>query len=157
MSRRLVAVTLAVVVQLGLVAVGVGPQLSARALGEEYRLRVAPVDPIDPFRGAYVALDYPDLPRPDEARLDQREVYVPLVEKDGVWVGRRPSAERPESGPYLACTAGWWDGGGCGIESWFLPQDEALEMERAVTGGDAVATVRIDRWGNAALVSVDAS
>ena len=25
-------------------------------------LRVAPVDPIDPFRGAYVELAYPDLP-----------------------------------------------------------------------------------------------
>ena len=47
--------------QLALVGLAVAPQLSARIVGDTYLVRVAPVDPIDPFRGAYVALDYPDL------------------------------------------------------------------------------------------------
>ena len=47
--------------QAALVGVAVAPQLSARVTGDTYLFRVAPLDPIDPFRGAYVTLDYPDL------------------------------------------------------------------------------------------------
>ncbi|MBA2739897.1 MAG: GDYXXLXY domain-containing protein, partial [Nocardioidaceae bacterium] len=42
----------------------------------------------------------------------------------------------------------------CGIDSWFLPQDEALAMEQEVRDGRAVAVVKIDSRGNAALVDV---
>ena len=59
-------VTVVALVQLALVGVAVAPRLSARLTGDEYLLRVAPVDPIDPFRGAYVDLDYPDLHLDDE-------------------------------------------------------------------------------------------
>jgi hypothetical protein len=52
-----------VLTSLALLAVAVWPQLSARFTGDEVVLRVQPVDPIDPFRGAYVDLGYPDLPR----------------------------------------------------------------------------------------------
>lgn len=51
-----------VLTSLALLAVAVWPQLSARFTGDEVVLRVQPVDPIDPFRGAYVDLGYPDLP-----------------------------------------------------------------------------------------------
>src|SRR4029078_7535393 len=54
-------VTVVALVQLVLLAVAVAPRVSPRLTGDEYLLRVAPVDPIDPFRGAYVDLDYPDL------------------------------------------------------------------------------------------------
>ena len=65
MTGMLSKIAIVAVAQLALVGVAVAPQLSARAFGDEYRMRVAPVDPIDPFRGAYVDLGYPDL------RLDQ--------------------------------------------------------------------------------------
>ncbi len=42
---------LVLVVQLGLLLGAVAPQLSARLTGQEYLLRVVPIDPIDPFRG----------------------------------------------------------------------------------------------------------
>jgi hypothetical protein len=45
----------------------------------------------------------------------------------------------------------------CGIESWFLPQDEAIAVERAVASGSAVARVRVDGRGHAALVGVEVS
>ena len=65
MTRRLaIWLPVLLVAQLALVALAVFPQLSARATGEELRLRVEPVDPIDPFRGAYVTLGYPDLRLP---------------------------------------------------------------------------------------------
>ena len=150
---------------LALTAVAVYPQLSARLTGEEIQLRVAPVDPIDPFRGAYVALDYPDLRHdgsqsfvePGLGALDDGEsgdVYVSLVEEDGVWVARAWSRTRPDDGPYLACDDRSWQIR-CGIESWFLPQDEARAAEDLLSDG-AVAELRVDDRGNAAVVDVRA-
>jgi uncharacterized membrane-anchored protein len=158
--RTVTKVAVLAVAQLALVAVGVAPQLSARATGDEYRLRVAPLDPIDPFRGAYVDLDYPDLSPGRDGRGgsplegdDSDHVYVVLVRDGDVWVADDYTSERPDGGVYLACSDMYWDMR-CGIESWFLPQDEARAMESDLADG-AIATVKIDSRGNAALVSVD--
>ena len=151
--------------QLALVGVGVAPQLSARVAGDAYVVRVAPVDPIDPFRGAYVALDYPDLRHdpsqssvePGLGALDDGEsgdVFVSLVEEDGTWVADAWSRARPDEGPYLACDDRSWQIR-CGIESWFLPQDDAQEAEHLLRDG-AVAELRVDDRGNAAVVDVRA-
>jgi uncharacterized membrane-anchored protein len=151
--------------QLLLVGLGVAPQLSAHLAGDSYLVRVAPVDPIDPFRGAYVALDYPDLRHDDSqsfvepglGALDDGgsgDLYVTLVEEDGVWTASEWSRERPADGPYLACDDRSWQIR-CGIESWFLPQDEARETEDLLRDG-AVAELRIDGRGNAAVVDVRA-
>jgi uncharacterized membrane-anchored protein len=163
--NRTVTTGVIAVSQLVLVGLGVAPQLSARLGGDSYLVRVAPVDPIDPFRGAYVALDYPDL-RHDESRsfvepglgaLDDGEsgdLYITLVEQDGVWTASEWSRARPAGGPYLACDDRSWQIR-CGIESWFLPQDEARETEDLLRDG-AVAELRIDGRGNAAVVDVRA-
>ena len=124
MKKRL---ALVVIVQLALVAIGVAPQLSARVAGDEYRMRVAPVDPIDPFRGAYVTLGYPGLQTPGGSRPPSMgdgkrgAVYAPLVEEDGYWVAADFRRTRPAEGPYLACDDTDW-AIRCGIESWFVPQ-----------------------------------
>ena len=151
--------------QLALVGLAVAPQLSARIAGDTYLVRVAPVDPIDPFRGAYVALDYPDLRHDDSQSFgepglgalddgEEGDVYVSLVEQDGVWTAGEWSRERPEDGPYLACDDRSWQVR-CGIESYFLPQDEARETERLLQDG-AVAELTVDSRGNAAVVDVRA-
>ena len=163
--KRTALTALIAVSQLALVGVAVAPQLSARVLGDTYLVRVAPIDPIDPFRGAYVALDYPDLRHDDSqsfgepglgALEDGKEgdVYVSLVEEDGVWIAGEWSRERPEDGPYLACDDRSWQVR-CGIESFFLPQDEARETERLLQDG-AVAELTVDSRGNAAVVDVRA-
>jgi len=151
-------------VQLALVAVGVAPQLSARATGNEYRMRVAPVDPIDPFRGAYVTLDYPDLARDDSFSADgglgaledgkSGAVYVSLREEDGLMQATAFSRARPDSGPYLACSDRYWQIR-CGIESWFASQSEARRVGRELADGGAIAVVRIDSRGHAALVDLE--
>ena len=163
-SHRLaLALPLLLLAQLGLVAAGSWPQLSARTTGEEIQLRVRPVDPIDPFRGAYVALDYPDL-RVNESRgagggmgsMEDGEngtVYIVLREDDDVWVAEDWTRERPDGGTYLRCDDRFWQID-CGIESWFLPQDEALALEKAVQRGTVVATVKVDGQGNGAIVGV---
>ncbi|KGN30406.1 hypothetical protein N802_07110 [Knoellia sinensis KCTC 19936] len=172
-SRRRTLVLGVVVVQFLLVLVAVWSPLSARLTGDEVRLRVAPVDPIDPFRGAYVVLGYPDLPGqqqfateaitepteaeepveivPDEERGDG---WVPLRREGDVWVGDTIQRTRPTSGLYLKCNDSDWQLR-CGIENWFLPQNKAAGLERAVRDGETIATVRVDSRGNAALVGVE--
>ena len=143
-------------VQLALVGVAVAPRLSARLTGDEYRLRVAPVDPIDPFRGAYVDLDYPDLRDETTGHEEDRgDLYVTLVKDGEVWVAGEYSRERPSGTPYLACEDRDWRIK-CGIESLFLPQDEAAAMQEDVAGGSMVAVVKVDGRGHAALVRVEA-
>lgn len=152
--------------QMALVGVGVAPQLSARVTGESHLLRVAPLDPIDPFRGAYVSLDYPDLrntaddqgdsfSEPGLGRLDDDErgdVFIVLRQDGDVWVADEWTRTRPDDGTYLACNDRSWSMR-CGIESWFLPQNKAAAMERDLADG-AYAEVLIDSRGNAALVDV---
>lgn len=163
--KRILTTGVIAVSQLALVGLAVAPQLSARLTGETYLVRVAPLDPIDPFRGAYVALDYPDLTRsgntgssePGLGSFEDGEsgdVYISLVEEGGVWVADEWSRERPDDGPYLACDDRSWQIR-CGIESRFLPQDEATRVEELLRDG-AVAEVRIDARGNAAVVDVRA-
>jgi uncharacterized membrane-anchored protein len=169
MTRRTaVMLPLLLLLQLALVAVGVWPQLSARATGDEVQLRVEPIDPIDPFRGAYVALDYPDLRHGDPEGFGGFEggqgamddggsgpVFVTLRRDGDLWEADDWTRDRPDGGTYLRCDDRSWQIR-CGIESWFLPQDEARAMEDAVSAGEVVATVKVDARGNAALIDVTA-
>jgi uncharacterized membrane-anchored protein len=154
----MVTVAVVVVLQLMIVGVAVAPRLSAYARGDEYLLRVAPVDPIDPFRGAYVDLSYPDL-QPGGASGSDRPAlgttFVPLVQNGDYWVAASYETDRPTDGPYLTCDSDGFSVS-CGIESWFTNQDEARRLEAEVVDG-AAATVRIDDRGNAAIVGLDAT
>ena len=162
MTSRTTRVAVAAAVQLVLVGAAVWAPLSARLTGEEVRLRVAAVDPVDAFRGAYVDLSYPDLPAvpdpgdgsvppADEAR---GTAFVPLTRQGAHWVGGPVQRTVPEDGPYLRCDDSGWRLR-CGIESLFLPQDRAAAVQDAVDAGTAVATVRVDSAGHAALLGVD--
>lgn len=150
MTTRL-RVALACTAGLGLVGVAVAGQLSARVTGEEIRLRVEPVDPVDPFRGAYVDLAYPDIST--RTTKEKGDAYVSLERRGPVWRATGVSADRPAEGPFLKCHDDGW-GLSCGIESLFVPQDRAREIEAEVDGGHAVAVVKVDSRGNAALVSL---
>ncbi|MDO5711637.1 MAG: GDYXXLXY domain-containing protein, partial [Micrococcales bacterium] len=155
-GRRLAWVAAALVAQVALIGVAVAPQLSARLTGQEYRLAVAPADPVDPFRGAYVDLAYPGLPSPQTSELDSHlgAVYVPLARENSaadLWKGSGLQTSAPASGPYLSCQNQGWRLK-CGIESWFVPQARAAALERQVRGGHAVAVIRVDGSGHATLV-----
>ena len=64
--------------------------------------------------------------------------------------------ERPSGQPYLTCNDRDWRLR-CGIESLFLPQDEAASMQADLGDGSMVAVVKVDGRGNAALVRVESS
>lgn len=144
-------------ISLLLVGMVVLPQLSPRVSGTQVQLRVAPVDPIDPFRGAYVDLSYPDLPdRSLDTGAEDEErgtAFVPLTQRGEVWVGGRIQRTAPD-GVFLRCDDSDWRLR-CGIESWFTDQSEALAIEQQMTRDGAIATVRVDRWGNAALLALE--
>lgn len=163
--NRLAATGLIALTQILLIGAAIAPQATARLTGDTYLVRVAPIDPIDPYRGAYVDLGYPDLQMPANdmhtaglgtfADREDREggpVYVTLRRSGDVWVADEFLRSRPEDGPYLACSDESWDVR-CGIESWFLPQDQARQAEDDLTSG-AYAELKVDSRGNAALVEV---
>lgn len=161
--NRILTVGAIALAQLALVGVAVAPSLSARLTGETYLLRVAPLDPVDPFRGAYVALSYPDLQRESAQEWDEGglgtmddsedgDLYVTLRPDGDAWVADEWTRTRPADGPYLACSDRSWQID-CGIDSFFLPQDEALAMEQSLRDG-AWAEVKIDGRGNGAVVDV---
>jgi uncharacterized membrane-anchored protein len=163
-TSRTLRVGAVVLAQLALVGVAVWAPLSARLTGDEVVLRVEPVDPIDPFRGAYVDLAYPDLPQQtfdgevteeEQQAIDDARgtAYVPLTRQGEVWVGGPVQRTAPGEGLYLTCDDSSWRLE-CGIESWFLPQDEAAGMQDALQGGTAVATAKVDAAGHAALIEV---
>lgn len=167
-TTRAVRVGAVVLAQLALVGVAVWAPLSARLTGETVVLRVEPVDPVDPFRGAYVQFAYPDLPdqpgqdagnrTPEQQQaLDDARgtAYVPLTRQGEVWVGGPVQRTPPAEGMFLTCDDSSWTLD-CGIDSWFLPQGEAAGLQAAVRGGTAVATVKVDTAGHAALVDVTA-
>jgi uncharacterized membrane-anchored protein len=146
-------VALVAVAQLALVGLAVYPQLSTRATGEEYRLEVGLLDPIDPQRGAYVDLAYPALQHED-AEGEEGDVFVVLEQDGDVWTSEAFTRDRPDDGPYLACHSTYWQLR-CGIESWYLPQDEAERLGNALRTRDGVATIRVDARGRAAIVDLD--
>lgn len=164
LQNRWTRVGAVLLVQAALVAAGVAPQLLARATGEEILLSVEPVDPIDPFRGAYVTLDYPGL-RHDESSGaeggigamedgESGDVFVTVEPRGAVWVATDWTRERPSDGLYLACDDDSWQIR-CGIESYFLPQDKAAAMQDAVDEGAVVARVKVDNRGHAALMALE--
>ena len=139
------------------------PPGSRRRLGgEEYRLRVAAHDPVDPFRGAYVALDYPDLrgplgdDRPGARPARPGDVYVPLLRDGAVWRGRplvaHPAAATRRTWPAPATAGAWPAASRAGSPARTRRASSARGSARA--GG--TATVRVDGRGHAVLVGLDA-
>jgi uncharacterized membrane-anchored protein len=97
--------------QLGVVVTSIVDYETTLSKGEPLRFALAPVDPVDPLMGRYVALrfeleDVP-LPAPPESRIGDW-VYVVLgVGEDGFAVARQLRAGPPSDGPYLRARLGW--------------------------------------------------
>jgi uncharacterized membrane-anchored protein len=153
LTSRPVLVAAALLLQLALLALVVWPQLSARLTGTTYRLAVGPVDPIDPFRGAYVMLAYPGLPVASGERAGQ--VFVPLVADGTLWKGTGIVTGRPAAPPYLACETRGEGPLSCGIDSLFLSEDGARRAQDELSADRAAAVVRVDAQGNAAVLAIE--
>ena len=142
---RLVLLIVVAVVQLA-VAGGaiVRYELTLRD-GESLRFRVRPIDPVDSFRGRYVALTF-EANRaeiPEGLEIPSRDwVFVPLVVgPDGFARLGAVSHSRPSSGPYLRLRSGveWEDEDGRRViwvnlpfRRLYMKEELASETERAM-------------------------
>lgn len=166
-SSRGVRVAVAVVVQALLLGVAVWAPLAARFTGEEVALRVGARDTWELNDDAYVHLRYPDLPGEQDfppPELSDREIeaieaeqglaFVPLTREGETWVGGDVVRDEPAEGLFLRCDDNGWELR-CGIETAYVatgPEND--ELRGALRTGDALATVRVDGSGRAALISV---
>lgn len=153
MSRRVRIAFLAVVIAQLLFPLGViGYNELKLATGEEVRLRMEPVDPLDFFRGEYVALSYEIANVDVEDGVEPGEtVYVPLRKRDHYWTGDMALADRP-SGDTVFIRGRQTEGGiEFGIETYFVEEGESRKYEDAVGRGDLFVDVALDDDGGAKI------
>lgn len=151
-----------------------GSYHAAHALGEEIRLKTAPVDPRDLFYGDYVTLRYEissipvqriaDL-KPDSdgdiEDLYKRQIYVVLTEEEGIHRLKQAYLERSNipkgSGPVLRgiIQGGWNDEVNVkyGLERYYVPEGKGTELE--LRQEEIIMRVKIAAWGQALIVGPD--
>jgi uncharacterized membrane-anchored protein len=121
------------------------------ATGTEVRLHVEPVDPLDFFRGEYVALTY-DISTIDieAGARPGSTVYVPLSRKGHYWTGDSAELVRPRE-PFIRGHV--VDPGTVeyGIESYFVEEGESRQWEAAAARGDLYVDVVLDDSGDARI------
>lgn len=114
-ARRLMLLALVAVVQIAATTSSIALYERTLGSGEAMRFRLAPVDPVDPLRGYYVALRFAEetpTTATVDARLERgehREVFVTLrVDEEGFARVARISPRRPSSGPYVRAMFYTW-------------------------------------------------
>ena len=138
--------------------------------GREICLAARPIDPRDPFRGDYVALEMDAASVPDaafrpafELSAFGRECFVTLApEPSGLWGPSLVTLTEPEDGVYLRGRIDFRKVGsmvhvdlGDGLRRFYVPEGTGQALERAARDGKNYrATVRILR-GRAVIVSLD--
>jgi uncharacterized membrane-anchored protein len=150
--------------QLALVLGLVGYKQYTLVTGERILLKTTPVDPRDLFRGEYVALRY-EISHLDHRNYDAGDfpkevragdtVYVTLTKRGRFWDAERVSTTPPTDGRlFVRGTVSSVQGGAIGIrygiESYFVPEGEGRELERA-GGQGLVVEVSVDRSGRSVI------
>ena len=120
--------------------------------GKKVILQVEPVDPLDPFRGEYVALSY-SIGRLETPGLEPGEtVYVPLQKTGDHWSGLEPRATRPDG--EVTFIRGRVTRPGrieYGIETFYVEEGQARRYEDAIFRRRLDAKVVVDDDGKARL------
>lgn len=107
--------------------------------GQPFRFRTAPVDPYDPFRGRFVALNLEaaSAPLPEGLELKHRQkVLVRLaVDEAGFAYCRDIVAAPPQEGSYLIARVQYWDRERVRLQlpfdRYYAEEELAPEIERA--------------------------
>ena len=163
MGRRLRLALFSIVALVQLAVAGgaiVRSELALRT-GEAFRFRIQPVDPVDAFRGRYVAIRFAvdRAPVADDLELrPKKRVFVPIeIDGDGFAILGQADVDPPARGPYLRLRAGgiYPDEEGnrfvwvtMPFRRYYMDEDLAPEAERAVWGGrrgqrEASVSIRI--------------
>jgi hypothetical protein len=147
--------------QLAVAGAGIYRSELALRTGEAFRFRIQPVDPVDAFRGRYVAIRFAveHAPVAEGATVrPKKPVFIPIeVGDDGYAVFGPADIEAPEEGGYLRLRAGVVTPDEEGrMQVWvampfrrfYMDEKLAPEAERAVWSGprgerEASVSVRI--------------
>ena len=151
------------------------PPFWTTMFGDEIKIKTAPIDPTDLFRGSYVALGYeiesvsPD--QLDETVMtdfkskyagDYKNVYVALQQdEDGQYNVDYVSKERPEKGLYLKGKVQIpFDLESAssiqikyGLDNFYAPKEKAMELETSASAKPAWAVVKVKN-GHAVLKEI---
>ena len=163
MSRKLRLVIFGVVALVQLAVAGgaiVRSELALRT-GEAFRFRIRPVDPVDAFRGRYVAIRFAidRAPVADDLELrHKKRVFAPIeIDADGFAILGQADVDPPADGPYLRlrATGIYPDEEGnrfvwvlMPFGRYYMDEDLAPKAGRAVWGGrrgqrEAFVSIRI--------------
>ncbi|MFJ7746322.1 GDYXXLXY domain-containing protein [Peribacillus sp. NPDC097295] len=151
------------------------PPFWTTMFGEEIKIKTAPIDPTDLFRGSYVALGYEiesvALDQLDETVMtdfkskyagDYKNVYVTLQQgDDGQYNVDYVSKEKPEKALYLKGKLQIpYDLESAssihikyGLDNFYAPKEKAMELEKSVSAKPAWAIVKVKN-GNAVLKEI---
>jgi uncharacterized membrane-anchored protein len=154
---------LAVIVQLAILAAVPGKQIYARMTGRLITLKIAPVDPYNILSGYYMTLGYEIARLPSDFKLPNEKkisVYV-VLKKDPneLWVIDSANEQWPaEVSPdkIVIKGNGFYGRVYYGIETFFVPEDKRSQIadDFRANRGNARAQVKVDRFGNAALIKL---
>jgi uncharacterized membrane-anchored protein len=122
----------------------------ALATGTKVTLRTAPVDPLDPFRGRYVELDYEISNLTEWSDRPGTVVWVELVKQRDHWVVYRAHLTRPETRRTLIRGVVRNGRVEYGIETYYADEDEAPRLQ----GGQLLVDVVLDDDGQARIDEV---
>ena len=168
----LIAACLSAVVLIGTLAVMIESRATILRDGAEIVLRAGPVDPRDLLRGDYVALRYDDVSTVDRALFSgawpDRNRYVPLwltltPGEDGLAVVKAVTLVKPVPGeagavymkskPLMLYKQDATQAGSApialkfGIERYYVPEGEGLEIEKARNEHRTTVAVRVSGSG----------
>jgi uncharacterized membrane-anchored protein len=165
MNLRLLALAVLALVQLGVPASMLYQRESVLRHGRVFKFQTAPVDPVDAFRGRYVALSFQanTAPAPaNEAFAAGTQLWAVLIEdENGFAKIERVSRARVDGDNVIPVTVGWSSGDGLvhvefPFDRYYMEESTAPRAESAYrensrrTNQNGYVTVRVYR-GSAAI------
>lgn len=129
--------------------------------GETILLKTVPIDPRDLFRGDYIVLTY-EISRLNMDSFPNRfleintddVIYVELQKADKYWTAVNIHKENPNKISIKGRVKDMYDSTlnmEYGIESFFVPEGEGRELEKARNANKLDVQVSIDKFGNAVI------
>jgi uncharacterized membrane-anchored protein len=166
MNKQIALFLFAVAAQALILAAVPGRQVYTRLAGRTLLIKTAPVDPYNLLGGYHVILNYEisrpaDWPRTEQEFKRGQVLYVVLKPApDGTWSAQGVHAERPKDldadAVVIKGRRQGWPGIRYGIESYYIPEDARgrIEQDLRTNAGKARAEIKVDPFGNAALLRI---
>jgi uncharacterized membrane-anchored protein len=162
MTKQVLVFVLAVGIQLAILAAVPAKKIHTRLTGTLITIKTMPIDPYDFLSGYHVVLGYEISRLPEEHRQftqqEDQTVYVILrMGPEDIWAIESVSRTLPQQLPpdrVVLKGKTRYERIEYGIESFFIPEEGRHEIESALRNNrqNALAQVKVDRFGNAALI-----